>query len=106
MAKQLDHDAIWERELRAIGLAISELEQWAVGGHREGAELTEVRFLLDRDNRTSVLCILKGSVEGEAVVGFVGGRRLTDTVLAAADKLRAEAVKWREDRPWNPTGSA
>jgi hypothetical protein len=102
VGKQQDYDQMWEKELRALGLAITEVQEHSTGGHREGPEIKEIRILLDRDSGTSVLCILKAAVGDEKIVGFVGGRRLSDTVLALADKLRAGAVKWREDRPWNP----
>lgn len=103
MGKRQDFDEIWERELRAVGLAVAEVQEHCTGGHREGPEVAEIRFLLDRDAGTSVLCVIKAYEDDAKIVGFVGGRRLTDTLLSLADKLKAETVKWREDRPWSAT---
>lgn len=102
MGKSVDYDAIYEKELRACGLAIAEIEQHAPGGHREGPELQGVNILLNRDGGTGVLVVLKAKTATESLVGFCGGFRLTDTILATAEKLRRDAVKWREDRPWQP----
>lgn len=96
-----DRGEEWDKRVRAVGFALLRLERHAVGGQAEDVELTEVRFKLDADNRTSVLGILKGVRDGASLVGFVGGPDLTSTVLSAGKKLAAGAVRWREDRPWS-----
>ena len=93
-------ETTWEKRLRRAGLALGHLERFAIEGGFEGVELLELRFKLDADNRTSVLCVLKAQVGDERVVGFVGGLALTDVVIATAKKLVADAIRWREDRPW------
>lgn len=97
-------DTAWEKRMRALAYAVLALEQ---ANSDEGAgpvRVTECRCLLDRDNRTSVLLIVKGLRGDEKLVAFVGGLALTDALLALVKKLRAGALGWREDRPWAERG--
>ena len=94
------NDDRWEKRLRAVGLCVEHLERYADPGQMEDVCLTEIRFKLDADYGTSVLCILKGTRDGSRIVGFVGAPDLTGCVLATGKKVAAGAVKWREDRPW------
>lgn len=92
----------WDRFVRRIGFALLQLERYTPGGVSDVVELTELRFKLDADNRTSVLCVVKAVVAGEHMVGFVGAGDLSATVVALAKKVVAGNVRWREDRPYVP----
>lgn len=94
-------DEQWEKRIRSLGLAVMEVERHQADGAAGGPELTELRYQLEADNRTSVLLILKARGENGGLVGFVGGSTLSDVLLSSAKKLRAGAVRWREDRPWS-----
>lgn len=94
-------DARWERLLRALGLAVLTLQKHAGDGTVGDVALTEIRFRLDADNRTSVLVILKGYGQDGLRVGFVGALDLESAVIAAAKALAAGVVRWREDRPYS-----
>lgn len=95
-----EKDEQWDKYVRRIGHALLQLERYAPGGQGKGLLLTEVRFKLDADNRTSVLVVLKAERGEERLVGFVGGADLSSVTIAAAKKILADAVRWREDRPW------
>lgn len=100
MARQDSLEGRWEKLLRRLGLSIQEMERHAVNGQDLSPELIDIRFKLDADNRTSVLVVLKAIEEGEQLVAFTGGVDLSSAVIATAKKLKAGALKWREDRPW------
>lgn len=95
-----DADEAWEKALRTAGLALEAI--WREHGpHRQGGvQVSEVRFKLDADEDTSVLCVLKGEGEGGKLIAFVGGLDLKTTAIAAAKKLGRGVLRWREDRPW------
>lgn len=93
-------DARFDKLLRSLGFAVLRLERSGPGGEAEGVELTEVRFKLDADNRTSVLVICKGTEEGQQLVAFVGGPDLSTAMIAVGKALAGRALKWREDRPY------
>lgn len=100
MTRNGEADVRFERTLRALGFAVLNLQKANEKAGRDGVRVTDIRFKLDADNRTSVLVILKGVREEEALVGFTGGPDLEVAVLSAAGKLSAGAVRWREDRPY------
>lgn len=95
-----ENDQRWEKELRALGLAVYEVQGRTGDGFKGQVELTEVRFKLDADHRTSVLVVVKGERGDERLVGFCGGPSLSAAVHALRKKLVAGAMRWREDRPW------
>jgi hypothetical protein len=95
-----DYDKRWQEELRAVGMAVALLDRAAAPTNGEELELLEVRAKMDADGGTSVLIILKAQRGSEKLVGFVGGLSLTTALLATAKKLRADGIRWREDRPW------
>lgn len=93
-------DQAFENELRALGASVVTLDTEGTSRARGSVVLYDLRFKLDADEGTSVLAVLKGVRDGQALVGFVGAPDLKTCVLATAKKLRADAVRWREDRPW------
>lgn len=99
------YDEAWEKRLRSISYAVLVLEQANASEDGGQPRLTDVRMMLDRDNRTSVLVVLKAERGDEKLVAFIGGVSLSDTLLAVAKKLQARAVDWRADRPWGERGA-
>ena len=95
-------DEHWDRENRALGLAVRRVWQATEVAKVDEPELTEVRFKLDADNRTSVLVILKGVQGDRRRISFVGGFDLPAALLAVSKKMAAGALKWREDLPYRP----
>lgn len=93
-------EEIWEKRLRSLGMAIAQIGRHTADGSAEGPELTELRFQLEADNRTSVLLVVKARGQESDLVGFVGGPDLPSALLSLGKKLAAGAIKWREDRPW------
>lgn len=100
--RDLERD--WDRRLRALGLAIVQVARHTADGVAAAPELTELRFKLEADNRTSVLVVVKARGEERDLVGFVGGPDLETAVIALGKKLGGDAMKWREDRPWAERG--
>lgn len=100
MARKGESDERFERLLRALGYAVLKLQKRNGTPDAQGVRLTEIRFKLDADNRTSVLVILKGDGGDGPVVGFAGGPDMETAVLSAAAKIEGGGVRWREDRPW------
>lgn len=90
----------WEGHLRALGMAIARVSRHVEGGPGEGPVLTDLRFNLEADNRTSVLIVVKARGPAGGLIGFVGGPDLGTAVLSLAKKLSRGALKWREDLPW------
>lgn len=101
MGRKMDGDGEWEKKLRALGLAVMRLQMWAEEGEDRTNVLQSLRFKLDADGGTGVLLIMKGVDESGQRIAFVGGLDLSTTVLAAARALRADVVRWREDKPWS-----
>lgn len=93
-------DVAWEKLLRACGHAVVALSRDSGDGALGSVKLTEVRFKLDADDGTSVLGILKGVAAEGRVITFVGGPDLPSVVLAIGKKIRADVLRWREDRPF------
>lgn len=100
MARRSDGDQRFEAQLRAIGFALLRLQQANGGDGVEEPRVTDIRFKLDADNRTSVLVVLKGVQEGQVMVAFAGGPDLETAVIAVGKKVAGGALRWREDRPW------
>lgn len=100
MGRQSGADARFEKRLRALGFAVVGLQNAHDRVKDEGVRLTDLRFKLDADNRTSVLVILKGEGGEGPLVGFTGGLDLETAVLSAWGKVKAKTVHWRIDRPW------
>ena len=94
-------DERWERQLRAMGLAVAGLQNCTHIGRGSGPTVIELKFKLEQDNRTSVLVIVKARGEEGGLVGFVGALDLETAMIAVEGKLRAGSMKWREDRPWS-----
>lgn len=100
MAKLGTAEQRFEKQLRALGYAVLRIQRANNVDEKTGVRVTDVRIKLDADNRTSVLVILKGVSEEGARVAFVGGGDLEGAVIAVGKRLSGEALKWREDRPW------
>lgn len=100
MGKQGTADGRFERLLRQIGYAVLRLQRENTDTRNSGVRVTDVRFKLDADNRTSVLVILKGVADDGEKVAFVGGPDLESAVIAVGKRLEGETLRWREDRPW------
>lgn len=93
-------DVRFEKLLRGLGFAILNLQKAAELEAVGTARLTEVRFKLDADNRTSVLVICKGVLGDGKKIAFVGAPDLETAVLAVGRSVAAGALKWREDLPY------
>ena len=104
MGRRQEADEKFEKLLRALGYAVLRLQKANGESGPDAVRVTDVRFKLDADSRTSVLVILKGVVDGSGVVAFAGGPNLETAVLAVGGKLAGGGLKWREDRPWTPRG--
>jgi hypothetical protein len=100
MARQGEAEERFSKLLRALGYAVLRMQRSSEDHDDLEVRLTDVRFKLDADNRTSVLVVLKGLQGRELVVGFVGGPDLESAVLAAGKALAGNAVRWRQDRPY------
>lgn len=100
MGRESAQDKVWEKRLRAVGLAVQELEQWVVGEAGRTPVLRSIRAQLDADGGTSVLLVLKGEGEGGKRIAFVGGLDLSTVLLSAVKRLRADVMRWREDIPY------
>lgn len=97
---EAQREVAYEKRLRRVGLSVARIGLWCAGAGQDGVRVVEVRFKTDADDDTGVLLILKAVRGTEKLVGFMGGLALEDVVIAAAKKLQAGAVRWREDRPW------
>lgn len=95
-----EYEALWEKRLRSVGVAVVRLEKPPRGTVEQKVTLTEVRFKLDADNGTSVLAVVKGRRGAEKLVAFAGGSTLTEVLMALGKKLEKGVLKWREDRPY------
>jgi len=95
-------DEVWEKRLRKVGLAVDLVDILRERGDESGVVWTDVRLKLDADNRTGVLVVAKGVLEGTKVVAFVGASNVAEALLALYGRVRAGDLRWREDRPWTP----
>lgn len=94
-------DERFEKQLRGLGYAVLRIQGASEGGDLGAVRLVEVRAKLDADNRTSVLLILKGVLDGEQQVAFVGGPDFETAVFTLGKKLAGEGLRWRYDPPWD-----
>jgi hypothetical protein len=95
-----DYELQYEKRLRALGQSIEHLERASLPATAGDVLLYEIRFKLDADQGTSVLAIVRGLRDEEAVVGFCGSLDLPTCVLTLAKKVARETMRWREDLPW------
>lgn len=95
-----DADERWEKHLRALGMAVGAIQNCTHLGNWPGPVVSELRIKLEQDSRTSVLVVVKAHGEEGELVGFVGALDLETVVLTLAGKLKAQSLRWREDRPW------
>lgn len=102
MGHKEDYDERFEKQVRALGFAVLNLQKANEKPGEDGSRITDIRFKLDADSRTSVLVVIKAESEGDAVVGFAGGPDLATAILSTGSKLARGVMKWREDRPWAP----
>jgi hypothetical protein len=93
-------DDAWDKELRALGLAVKALENAIAEDAREGRDWHGVRFKTDADEGTSVLAVLTSSDDAGEWVAFVGGLTLSTTILAMRRKLEGPGLKWRPSVPY------
>lgn len=100
MGRQSEADERFRNQVRALGYAVLRMQKYNEVAGDDGVRVTDIRFKLDADNRTSVLVIVKGTAEGAGVVGFVGAESMESAVIALSKRLVGGSVKWREDRPW------
>ncbi len=100
VGRKQEYDERFEKLVRALGFAVMNLQKANTRAEPGVVRVTDIRFKLDADNRTSVLVVVKGVRGGEQLVGFTGGTDLESAVLALGGKLTGQTVRWREDRPW------
>ena len=93
-------DERFDKLLRGLGYAVLGIQKEGDEERNPSILLTEVRFKLGADNRTSVLVVIKGRAGDGAVVAFLGTPSLETAVLALGKSLKAGSLRWREDRPY------
>lgn len=95
-----DEDSRYERLAHHVLYTLEQLERLADVDDPEAICLTGVKFKLDADGGTSVLCILQGFVGEQEMVAFAGGYDLISAVMALRKKLQKKRLNWRESKPW------
>ena len=99
MARQND-GSYEDRLAHHVLFVLTQLERLADVDDPEAICLTSVRFKMDADGGTSVLCVLSGFVGERDMVAFVGGYDLVSCVMALRKKIMKKRLSWRESTPW------
>lgn len=99
-SREVQDEERWQKLLIASGRGLVVIDRESGEARLGPVQLHSVKFLLQADSGTSVLAVVVGRDEGKELVAFVGGPDIMTTLLSLGKKLEADALRWRENRPW------
>lgn len=97
MSRQLEQK-LEDRQAQRVAALVTALEYGIVGALESQGDIF-LGFAI-RYAETSCLLTIKGIVEGEHSVAFVGSDSMANCILKTAQDARNGRLRWRQDKYW------
>jgi hypothetical protein len=102
----LEEQAMMNEERRRLWMAIARLEQWFIGDNRRGFTVMQITIQSPAHTGRDWRAIVKGSPDmGPLHVAFANADSLASILVTVAKGMEDGFLKWREDRPYDPSAA-
>lgn len=103
MSSRIERDAVSRenRKAQRLQLLTYVLDEFMEVADEDRVTVTSVTVRSGLERGGEVLVIVKGTYEGRQVVAFHSAEESGDAFRGALERLRTNALKWREDTPYD-----
>jgi len=91
------------KRAQRYGFSLMKLDRLMGDGRRsKQMRMTEIRVKKPREGASEYLVVVKGTVDGKAVVGFASALDPSDAIRLAIEKVDNATMRVKPDRPYEP----
>lgn len=97
---EAQYEARAKRKRQRLQGLLYQLEEWMMAEDTQGMRITHMTVRSGFERGGEFLVTVKAQIEGRLYVAFHSANSPEDAITGALDRARDNALKWREDTPY------